>query len=78
MTEQMNIKLTDDPLTNIGIMVTLLNDNAREAISYLMYGCYLGEVLADRKKEKKQETIMLLEKAIPQELAAREEGENAQ
>ena len=52
MTEQMNIKLTDDPLTNIGIMVTLLNDNAREAISYLMYGCYLGEVLADRKKEK--------------------------
>ncbi len=44
------IQLTNDPLTNIHIMVPLLNDRAREAVSYLMYGCYLGEVLAKDKE----------------------------
>lgn len=49
-----NIQLTDDPLTNIHIMLPLLNDRAREAISYLMYGCYLGERLTESKKEKQE------------------------
>ncbi len=45
-----NIQLTDDPMTNIRIMVPLINDEARKAISYLMYGCYLGEAMAGEKK----------------------------
>lgn len=45
----MEIQLTEDPLTNIYIMVPLLNDKAREAISYLMYGCCLGEELSKSK-----------------------------
>ncbi|MBO5144874.1 MAG: hypothetical protein J6C19_04995 [Lachnospiraceae bacterium] len=44
-----SVKLTDDPLTNIHIMVPMLNDKAREAVSYLMYGCFLGETLSDSK-----------------------------
>lgn len=48
-----NIQLTDDPLTNIYIMIPLLDDKAREAISHLMYGCFLGEELAARKEEQK-------------------------
>lgn len=46
MAEMKDVKLTDDPLTNIHIMVPMLNDKAREAVSYLMYGCYLGEQAA--------------------------------
>lgn len=46
MAEMKDVKLTDDPLTNIHIMVPMLNDRAREAVSYLMYGCYLGEQVA--------------------------------
>lgn len=53
MAEMKDVKLTDDPLTNIHIMVPMLNDRAREAVSHLMYGCYLGEQVAigDKKKE---------------------------
>ena len=50
-----NIQLTDDPLTNIRIMVPMLNDKEREAVSYLMYGCFLGEKLADKGRKLKQE-----------------------
>ena len=44
-----NLKLTDDPLTNIHIMIPLLGEREKEAVSYLMYGCVLGEQMA--KKE---------------------------
>lgn len=37
-----DIQLTNDPLKNIHIMTPILNDKGREAISYLMYGYYLG------------------------------------
>lgn len=47
------LELTKDPLTNISIMVPMLNDRAREAVSYFMYGCCVGESIAkDNKKEK--------------------------
>lgn len=49
-----NIQLTDDPLTNIKVMVPMLNDEQRKIMSYVMYGCFMagqskGE---DHKKEK--------------------------
>ncbi|MBD5395643.1 MAG: hypothetical protein HDR71_15590 [Lachnospiraceae bacterium] len=47
-----NIQLTDDPLTNIHIMVPMLNDEARKAMSYMMYGCFLGAQLADNNVPK--------------------------
>lgn len=46
-----NIELTQDPLTNIGIMVPMLNDRAREAVSYFMYGCCVGESIAKGERE---------------------------
>ncbi len=45
-----SVQLTDDPLTNIYAMVPMLNEKAREAVSYLMYGFYLGEKLSDTKE----------------------------
>lgn len=50
--QKKEIKLTDDPLINIYMMIPLLSDKAREAVSYLMYGCYLGEELSEDKKKK--------------------------
>ena len=49
MVEIKNIELTNDPLTNIYIMIPLLDDEARKAVSYLMYGCCLGMELKERK-----------------------------
>lgn len=57
MTKAKSVKLTSDPLTNIHIMVPLLDDKAREAVSYLMYGCYIGEKLAEDKKEKELQEV---------------------
>ncbi len=51
------VELTDDPLTNIHIMIPMLNDRAREAISYLMYGCFIGEEIAERKKKKEPQKV---------------------
>lgn len=51
------LELTNDPLTNISLMVPLLNDRAREAISYFMYGCYVGESIAANSKENPQEQL---------------------
>lgn len=52
------LELTNDPLTNISLMVPLLNDRAREAISYFMYGCYVGEsIAADNSQEGPQEQL---------------------
>lgn len=49
------LELTKDPLTNISIMVPMLNDRAREAVSYFMYGCYVGESIAKNQQESREE-----------------------
>lgn len=38
-----NIELTQDPLTNIRIMVPLLDDKGREMFSHLMLGYCISE-----------------------------------
>lgn len=48
------LELTKDPLTNISIMVPMLNDRAREAVSYFMYGCCVGESIAKDGQIEKQ------------------------
>lgn len=53
MGKEKNIKLTDDPLTNIQIMIPMLDEENRKAVSYLMYGCYIGQQL---EKEKSNPT----------------------
>lgn len=55
MTNIKNIKLTDDPLTNIQTMIPYLNDKSREALSYVIYGCCIGEEIA--KKDSKEKEI---------------------
>lgn len=50
------IELTEDPLTNINLMVPLLNDRAREAVSYFIYGCCVGESISKVEDEKDKET----------------------
>lgn len=50
-----NLELTQDPLTNIRLMVPMLNDRAREAVSYFMYGCCVGESIAADAMQEKQE-----------------------
>lgn len=50
MTEKNNVQLTDDPLTNIRIMVPMLNDEQRKAMSYLMYGCFIGGKMREDAK----------------------------
>lgn len=42
MANKIDIQLTDDPLMNIYMMTHILNDRSREAMSYLMFGYYLG------------------------------------
>lgn len=49
------IRLTDDPLTNIHIMIPMMNEKEKEAMSYLMYGCCLGKELADKETGKRTE-----------------------
>lgn len=55
ITDKKNIELTDEPLTNILIMLPMLNDKSKEAMSYLMYGCFIGEKLANVNKEQKNQ-----------------------
>lgn len=45
------IELTDDPLTNILLMIPMLNERSKQAILYLMYGCVIGEEIAKANKE---------------------------
>lgn len=48
------LELTNDPLTNIILMVPMLNDRTREAVSYFIYGCCVGEsITKDGQKDKK-------------------------
>lgn len=49
-----NIRLTNDPLTNIHIMVSLLDDRARERFSDMMFGSFIGEEIAEEKNKNKE------------------------
>ena len=55
MADIKNIDLTDDPLTNIKMMIPMLNERSREAVSYLMFGCCLGESIARQESKQLQE-----------------------
>lgn len=46
MADIKNLEMTKDPLTNINIIFPLLNERSKEAVSHLMFGCYLGESIA--------------------------------
>lgn len=52
-----NIQLTNDPLTNIHIMVSLLDDRARERFSDMMFGSFIGEEIAEEKKKKELQEV---------------------
>lgn len=54
MSDIKNLELTKDPLTNIGLMLPMLNERSREAVSYLMYGCCLVESIAKDRQIDKQ------------------------
>lgn len=49
------IKLTTDPLTNINLMIPMLNDRTREAVSYFIYGCCVGESISKIESGKTEE-----------------------
>lgn len=49
-----NIKLTDDSLTNIQMMIPYLNDKSREALSYVIYGCCIGEEMTKKDSNEKR------------------------
>ncbi len=52
MSDVKNVKLTDNPLTNIHIMIPMLNEESRKAMSYLMYGCFIGVQLSEKVDKK--------------------------
>lgn len=56
MADIKNLELTKDPLTNICLMVPMLDDRACEAVSYLMYGCFLGQSIAEKNDEQLHKT----------------------
>ncbi len=51
MEKKNSIKLTDDSLTNIKLMLPLLNDKAREKFADMMYGYYISELYSVGKEE---------------------------
>ena len=54
MSNLKELELTKDPLTNINIIFPMLNERSKEAISHLMFGCYLGESIARDNRRDKQ------------------------
>ena len=46
-----NIKLTNDPMTNIKIMVPMLNEEQKKAMAHVMFGCFIGEEISKDKKK---------------------------
>lgn len=54
MEEKRKIKLTDDPMTNIKIMVPMLNDEQRRAVSHVMFGCFIGEEISEARSKSKE------------------------
>lgn len=55
MIDAKNIKLTDDPLTNIRIMTPYLDDNGRAAVSGLMFGMVLEKITRERDDKEKED-----------------------
>lgn len=49
------VQLTEDPMTNIHIMVPLLDEEGRKAIANMMFGYCLSESLKKEPKEKEKE-----------------------
>lgn len=54
MSNLKELELTKDPLANINIIFPLLNERSKEAVSHLMFGCYLGESIAKGSQRDKQ------------------------
>ncbi len=54
MAEKRRIHLTDDPMTNIKIMVPMLNEEQRKAMSHVMFGCFIGEEIGEARKSRKE------------------------
>lgn len=54
MSNLKELELTKDPLTNINIIFPMLNERSKEAVSHLMFGCYLGESIAKDSQIDKQ------------------------
>lgn len=50
-----DIKLTDDPLTNIKIMTPLLDEKGRAAVSGVMFGMVLKERINKEKPDSEKE-----------------------
>lgn len=50
------VQLTEDPLTNIHIMVPLLDEEGRKAIANMMFGYCLGETLKKDSNDKKEQS----------------------
>ncbi len=58
MADIKKLELTEDPLTNICLMVPVLDNRACEAVSYFMYGCCVGESIAKDGYRDKPETAI--------------------
>lgn len=54
MSNLKELELTKDPLANINIIFPLLNERSKEAVSHLMFGCYLGESIAKDSQRDNQ------------------------
>lgn len=50
MTKKRDIKLTNDSMTNIKIMVPMLNEEQRKAIAHVIFGCFIGEEISENRK----------------------------
>lgn len=61
MADIKKLELTKDPLTNINIIFPMLNERSKEAVSHLMFGCYLGESIA--KHSQRDDRLHDIERA---------------
>ncbi len=52
MDPERKIKLTDDPMTNIKMMIPMLNDEQRKAMSHVMFGFFIGEEVSEARDKK--------------------------
>lgn len=52
MLEVKEIKLTNDPLTNIQIMTPYLDEKGRAAVSGLMFGMVLKECMEEKSQKR--------------------------
>lgn len=56
MNVKRNIQLTNDAMTNIKIMIPMLNEEQRKAVSYVMFGCFIGEEISENKRNLQKAT----------------------